>query len=145
MKKYIYNGKSYPSLFSLKSDNIPNVIFSLDAPEELLKEIGITVKEVEDPKPVIDPIMEAKQKRNIEVENITVELDGMIFDGNEKAQDRISRAILGWDEDVDGIEWVLSNDEIAYVTKEQLQKVLQLATAEMQRLWIIPYTNNNEE
>lgn len=144
MIQYTYNGKIYTSFFQLKKKT-PNLIFSQDTPKELLETIGITIEEIPDPVTEVDPLVAAKEQRDNDVKQITVEVDGMIFDGNEKAQDRISRTILGWDENTDGIEWVLANNEIAFVTKEQLQRVLQLATAEMQRLWVLPYTSQDIE
>ena len=54
---------------------------------------------------------------------ITVEVDGMTFDGDETAQSRVARAITaadasGWIRP----EWVLADNTVATVTKAQLQQ-----------------------
>lgn len=86
-------------------------------------------------------LQEAKAERNQAVNNIVVEVDGMIFDGNEDAQRRISVAITT--ANITGqqsVDWVLKNNTVATVTREQLEKVLALSMQEMQRLWTLPYT-----
>ena len=82
----------------------------------------------------------AKAERAQAVQNIAVEVDGMIFDGNEDAQRRISVAITT--ANITGqqtVDWVLKNNTVANVTREQLERVLALSMQEMQRLWTLPY------
>ena len=146
MITYTYNGNTYDSFYKLKRVT-PNLIFSKNTPIELLNQLGIEIIEVED-NPVtttVDPIVEAKQHRDMNVNSITVIVDDLVFDGNETAQGRISNAILGWDNNKDTIEWVLADNTIAAVTKEQLQKVLQLSVAEMQKYWVTPYVETDNE
>ena len=85
-------------------------------------------------------LQEAKAERNQAVNNIVVEVDGMEFDGNEDAQRRISVAITT--ANITGqksVDWVLKNNTVANVTREQLERVLALSMQEMQRLWTLPY------
>lgn len=87
-----------------------------------------------------EELAKAKAERAEAVQNIAVEVDGMIFDGNEDAQRRISVAITT--ANITGqqsVDWVLKNNTVANVTREQLEKVLALSMQKMQRLWTLPY------
>jgi hypothetical protein len=86
----------------------------------------------------------AKNVRSAAVDKITVTVDGMVFDGNEKAQDRMSRAVtanssLGGTLD-STIQWVLADGTVGNPTLKQLSTALLLAQQEQARLWVIPYT-----
>ena len=85
----------------------------------------------------------AKAERAAAVASITVQVDGMIFDGDEVAQERMSRTITaatatGASMD-DTTTWVLHNGIVAKVTIRQLATALRLAGEEQTRLWTIPY------
>ena len=91
-------------------------------------------------------LMEQKKALRAEaVSRITVEVDGLVFDGDETAQDRMSRAItmfqannLPADYQTD---WVLADNTIAKVTVTQLSQALLLAGKEQTALWTVPYQN----
>ena len=90
-------------------------------------------------------LQQKKADRAEAVSRITVEVDGMVFDGDEKAQDRMARAItmfqannLPADYQTD---WVLADNTIAKVTVTQLSQALLLAGKEQTALWTIPYQN----
>ena len=91
-------------------------------------------------------LMEQKKALRAEaVSKITVTVDGMVFDGDEKAQDRMARAItmfqannLPADYQTD---WVLADNTIAKVTVTQLSQALLLAGKEQTALWTVPYQN----
>ena len=91
-------------------------------------------------------LMEQKKALRAEaVSRITVEVDGMVFDGDETAQDRMARAItmfqannLPADYQTD---WVLADNTIAKVTVTQLSQALLLAGKEQTALWTVPYQN----
>ena len=91
-------------------------------------------------------LMEQKKALRAEaVSKITVEVDGMEFDGDEKAQDRMARAItmfnannLPADYQTD---WVLADNTIAKVTVTQLSQALLLAGQAQTALWTVPYQN----
>ena len=76
-----------------------------------------------------------KKSRAELVAKITVEVDGMIFDGDEKAQDRMTRAALVLDYDETTL-WVLANNEPVEVTKAQLLTALKLAGQAQSDLWV---------
>lgn len=86
---------------------------------------------------------EAKTDRAEAVSRITVEVDGMIFDGDETAQDRMTRAITmftssGLPPDTT-TEWVLADNTVAQVTVNQLAQALLLAGQKQTELWVKPY------
>ena len=86
---------------------------------------------------------QAKSERAEAVSAITVAVDGMVFDGNETAQDRMARAITMFQ--ASGLpadtttKWVLADNTIADVTVAQLSQALLLAGQAQTALWTIPY------
>lgn len=87
-----------------------------------------------------EELAKAKAERAEAVQNIEVEVDGMVFDGNEDAQRRISVAITT--ANITGqqtVDWVLKNNTVANVTRAQLEQVLALSMQKMQELWTLPY------
>ena len=100
------------------------------------------------PEPTAEELAEQElQKKKADraeaVSKITVTVDGMVFEGDEKAQDRMARAItmfqannLPADYQTD---WVLADNTIAKVTVTQLSQALLLAGKEQTALWTVPY------
>lgn len=88
-------------------------------------------------------LAEAKTKRAEAVAALTVEVDGMVFDGDEKAQERMARTVTAATSTGEGMDavttWVLHNNTVAQVTVRQLAVALRLAGEEQTRLWTIPY------
>ena len=85
----------------------------------------------------------AKEERAKAVAAITVEVDGMVFDGDEMAQARMARAITmftssGLPADTT-TSWVLADNTVAQVTVNQLTQALLLAGQKQTELWIKPY------
>lgn len=140
MKIWKYDGKTYENFEDLR-DATPDVCYCEQTLPEHLGEIGISVEEIPDPEP--DPLDAAKNERRRAVDGIRVEVDGMVFDGNEIAQSRMISKIVGWPEGVDEIDWVLSDDSIASVTRAQLQNALAMAGKAMQALWLAPYNTTS--
>lgn len=88
-------------------------------------------------------VKEAKESREEEVNRITVTTSlGNVFDGDEKSQDRMSRAITTLLPS-ETTTWVLSNNTPQEVTREELQEALRLAGAEQTRIWVKPYVLDN--
>lgn len=88
-------------------------------------------------------LAQAKVERAKAVSNITVEVDGMIFDGGEIDQNRMSRMVaicqannLPMDTQ---ITWVLADNTIAQPTIQQLAKACLLAGQKQTELWVKPY------
>lgn len=134
MKKYIYDSEEYSSLWEIRN-RAKNLVFPDDIDSDLLKAVGIDIIEVEDVSD--DENSEAiKQRKKYELlNNLTVEVDGMIFDANEISQRRMSNAIVGWDDNKKTITWILANNTSVDITKVQLSKALQLAVSKMTEIW----------
>ena len=92
-----------------------------------------TVKTVED---VLAPYARTIFKLNRQklLDTLTVEVDGMVFDGDEASQSRMGRASFSM-QDGETIQWVLANNEKAIVTKDQLALALRLAGAKQAEFW----------
>lgn len=78
-----------------------------------------------------------KTTRAEAVAQIVVEVDGLLFDGDEVAQGRMARAALVMLPEETTL-WVQANNEPAQVTKEQLIEAIRLAGAEQTQLWVMP-------
>jgi biopolymer transport protein ExbD len=85
----------------------------------------------------------AKATRAAAVAAITVEVDGMVFDGDEAAQERMARTVTaatatGASMD-DTTVWVLHDNTVAQPTIRQLATALRLAGEAQTALWTKPY------
>lgn len=81
----------------------------------------------------------AKDARQVEVDAITVTTQsGKVFDGNEDAQNRMGRAVTSM-EPGDTIPWVLADNTVAVVGRDELKEALRLAGAAMAVIWVRPY------
>ena len=90
-------------------------------------------------------LQQKKAERAEAVSRITVEVDGMVFDGDEKAQERMSRTVSiatanGMPMTTE-TTWVLADNTIAQVTLQQLAKACLLAGQKQTELWTVPYQN----
>lgn len=91
-------------------------------------------------------LAQAKSERAEAVKTITVEVDGLIFDGDEDSQTRMARTItasqaLGLPED-STISWAMADtnaNKVEQVTIAQLSKALYLAGFKQSELWCKPY------
>ena len=94
-------------------------------------------------------LQKAKQERAEAVSNITVEIDGMVFDGDEVSQERMSRTITAakatGEEDTAITTWVLHDNTIAQPTISQLARALRAAGEEQTKLWTVPYEDKVED
>lgn len=88
-------------------------------------------------------LLNAKAERAKAVASITVEVDGIVFDGDETAQDRMARAITMFQAsnlpDDYTTAWVLADNTVAQVTVNQLAQALLLAGQKQSELWVKPY------
>ena len=92
-------------------------------------------------------LAKAKEVRADAVSKIVVEVDGMLFNGDEVAQNRMGRTVsaataLGVDLDTTTQIWVLADDTVAQPTIKQLARALQLAGAGQTKLWTKPYESS---
>lgn len=150
IRKYVYDGEEYASSWLVRQaiSRKENKAFSAEPEEgkaEFWAALGVTYTETPDPEPTEEELAareleKAKRLRAAQVAAITVVVDGMTFDGDEPAQSRMARAITAADASgLDTTEWVLADNTVATVTKEQLQQALTKAMLAMSELWTVPY------
>lgn len=68
------------------------------------------------------------------VSNIEVEYKGILYQGDETSQDRISRAINGLPNDVTTISWKAKDNSSQELTRLDLKEILFLAIQEQTRI-----------
>ena len=116
---------------------------------ELQKQDGKRVFQIQEiPAPSDEEIAaklleQAKAERAEYVSKIIVEVDGLKFDGDETSQDRMARSVVALDED-ETVQWVLADNSIAHVTKQQLRMALRLAGEAQTAIWADPYLGDSE-
>lgn len=148
IKTWTYNGIDYQSEWQVRQEVFKKDRVSFgEAPEEgkveFWAQYGVTYSEREltPEEQEAQNLAIAKRERAAKVAAITVEVDGMVFDGDEQAQSRMARAITA--AETTGLEstvWVLADNTVAAVTKVQLQEALAKAMIAMSELWTYPYT-----
>ena len=148
IKTWTYNGIDYQSEWQVRQEVFKKDRVSFgEAPEEgkveFWAQYGVTYSEREltPEEQEAQNLAIAKRERAAKVAAITVEVDGMVFDGDEQAQSRMARAITA--AETAGLEstvWVLADNTVATVTKVQLQQALAKAMIAMSELWTEPYT-----
>lgn len=155
IKKYIYNGETFTSAWAVRQAvaKATRMAFGPE-PEEnkaaFWAVLGVTYTEEPEPEPTPEEIAakelaEAKRLRAAQVAAITVEVDGMTFDGDEAAQSRMTRALMT--AEITGMEstqWVLADNTVATVTKAQLQQALSKAMLAMAEVWPTPYEEKTD-
>ncbi|URQ87737.1 hypothetical protein J8Z28_07810 [Pseudoalteromonas sp. SCSIO 43088] len=125
MFKYLHNNRYH-------TDTTTSYMSELGLSEEAQESIR-TMKEYEQNKETVERVL-FKHQRQKQLDNLTVEVDGMVFDGDEASQGRMNRASFSMQEG-ETIGWVLANNEEVMVTKEQLAKALRLAGARQAEFW----------
>ena len=84
-------------------------------------------------------LKQAKAEREEYVSKIVVEVDGMLFDGDEVSQDRMARSIIALDLG-EKVQWVLADNSVAQVSRQQLREALRKAGTAQTAIWSDPYT-----
>ena len=88
-------------------------------------------------KAIVDARADFKQNRAKAVAAIIVEVDDLLFDGDEVAQTRMARAALVMNDEETTL-WALADNTATQCTKAELIEALRLAGAEQTRLWVMP-------
>lgn len=91
-----------------------------------------------------EKLAKAKAERAEYVAKLVVTVDDLQFDGDEISQDRMARSIVALNDD-ETVQWVLADNTIAQVTKEQLRQALRLAGKAQTAIWANPYLDSTEE
>lgn len=76
-----------------------------------------------------------KVERQARVDAMVVEVDGLVFDGNEISTRRMADVIAAADDLADATEWTLADNGVAVVTIRQLKAALRLATEARTAIW----------
>lgn len=76
-----------------------------------------------------------KVARQQAVDAITVEVGGLVFDGDEDSQNRMARAVAAADLMTDTTEWILADNTIAMVSVQTIKIACRLAGEEQTRIW----------
>lgn len=79
-----------------------------------------------------------KAQRAVNVESITVDVDNMVFDGDELSQQRMARAVLLMTRSDEKTLWTLADNTQIEVTKAQLKQACLLAAQKQTELWVYP-------
>lgn len=109
---------------------------------------GVMLKAPEKPAEVVaeEELAKAKGERAEAVAAITVEVDGMVFDGDEKSQERMARTVTAATSTSASMDdttvWVLHDNTVVTVTIRQLATALRMAGEAQTALWTVPYTAN---
>ena len=91
-----------------------------------------------------EALAKAKAERAEYVAKLVVTVDDLPFDGDETSQDRMARSCVALNEG-ETVQWVLADNTIAQVTKEQLRQALRLAGEAQTAIWANPYLDTEEE
>ena len=80
----------------------------------------------------------------INLAKLTVKVDGLPFDANEKSQNLISRLLFAAQQEkadfsAQNIPWVLADNSVTTVSYDQLARVLSAALATQRKVWMKPY------
>lgn len=76
-----------------------------------------------------------KENRHVLVDSIEVEYNGILYQGDEESQNRMSRAINGLPDDMTTISWKASDNSSQELTRVDLKEILFLAGQEQTRIW----------
>lgn len=76
-----------------------------------------------------------KAARHVAVAAITVEVDGLVFDGDELSQTRMARAVAAADSLEQRVAWTLADNTVVTVAVLQLKKALSLASTKQTEIW----------
>jgi len=76
-----------------------------------------------------------KAERQERVDAITVEVDGMVFDGDEISQNRMARSVTASASLDEMTYWTLHDNSVVQVTAQQLKTACRLAGEAQTAIW----------
>lgn len=141
----IFEGKYPPEAASFCNKSGKAYIEEIESIDGIRRFQIVAIPEPTDEEIAAQELAQAKAERAEAVSRITVEVDGMVFDGDESSQTRMSRTIsaaiaLGVDINTERRTWVLADNSIARPTIAQLAEALRKAGDAQTALWTVPYT-----
>lgn len=135
----IFSEEYPPTAAQWCNDN--KALIKEDSPVEGVRRFRIIAIPEPTPEELAEQALEqAKAERAAAVAALTVTVDGMVFDGDEKAQERMARAVLMAETPDEKTEWVLHDNTVALVTADQLRRACRAAGQAQTALWTVPYT-----
>lgn len=153
--RYLYNNQKFISLYDLRQAifDKDRIAFGEVKTQQDFTDLGLAVVvETYDPIDELTPeqkeqyeLQKAKRERAEAVANLKVEVDGMMFDGDEDAQSRMTRAIqVAEITGTPSTEWVLADNTVATVTLKQMKEALSKSMLAMGELWTVPYEGKSK-
>lgn len=85
--------------------------------------------------PYLDAYEEWKLARERKVAVITVEVDGLVFDGDEVSQNRMARVVAAADTLTESTKWTLHDNNVVVVTVQQLKAACRRAGEAQTAIW----------
>lgn len=76
-----------------------------------------------------------KVERQARVDALVVEVDGLVFDGNEISTRRMADVVAAADDLANATEWTLADNRVVVVTVQQLKQALRLSTEARTAIW----------
>lgn len=101
----------------------------------IITDEGVSFERIENEKTAEELRREFKRSRTTIISNLTVEIDGMVFDADEISRSRMADTIVGLADDETQL-WVLADNSIVYLTKMQLIEVLRAIGTAQTALWL---------
>lgn len=151
MQIYEYKGKRYTSEYAVRdalwdTEGVAFGAVPYEGAEDFWGRLGVKVLTEPDPEPTPEQLLaQAKRERAEKVNRIKVTVDGMTFDGDEVSQSRMARALTAaLTAGQSSTTWVLADNTVATVTKEQLAEALTKSMMEMSKVWTDPYEGEKQ-
>jgi len=119
----------------MTEEEIQEELNSFSMTEEEIQEENIIIMDPELSYLIKDKIKELNKIRNKEVNIITMTINNITLDGNEKSQERISRAINALDPE-ETTFWIDVNGEPQELSREQLKMALKLAGQKQTEIFV---------
>ena len=148
---YEYKGQTYTAEWAVRDAIFQQEGVAFGAPPygketEFWARLGVEYRQEPDPEPTPEELLaQAKRERAEKVNRIKVTVDGMTFDGDEVSQSRMARALTAaLTAGQASTTWVLADNTVATVTKEQLAEALTKSMMEMSKVWTDPYEGEKQ-
>lgn len=157
--EWIFEGNGYSTEWGVRQAYLASMhkeVPEVDGnPFVFWKKFNVTyIENYKDPHPISDwlenterpplkcqKIAEIKRKRDESIRDIIVNVDGMLFNGDDVSQARLCHTIQAYAQDnIDPneikVQWVLASNSVETVSIRQLQDALKLAVEEQSRIWV---------
>lgn len=76
-----------------------------------------------------------KQAREAQVDSIVVEIEGRLYQGDERSQGRMARSITASLSDSDMVSWTLADNAVVDVPISEIREALRLAGLRQTAIW----------